>query len=319
MAYQEVSVSNVTAIIDAIRSFAEGLGFTVNQHTTISSNRVLTISGGIDDYAHFYGPESGSQVFTMLSIAYSGGVIPTSESSRGSTCESNLLNSGPYQNLYLFGEFGSKNYIHCVLEIASGKFRHFGIGALEKEGVWTGGDYNFGTYWSQSNTYIDDPDSLFHTTPFDSYNNNSDTRIGSIRCDDNDAIGTHPTGVDTRYMVQRHIYNRQFNAGIRNIGVAVGSGLTRQLTGFYDTSPNYFNNQVSLGPINIVVNRDNGYLTFIGSPNAMRAVSMEAYSPKDELTIGSDTWKVFPTVRRNLLSDNTEASAYFGFAYKKVV
>jgi len=46
--------------------------------------------------------------------------------------------------------FGTAQYLHVVVQIGAARFRHFGIGMLNKEGVWNGGQYVFGTLRSRT-------------------------------------------------------------------------------------------------------------------------------------------------------------------------
>lgn len=324
MAYQVVSVSSPTAIIDAIHAFALALGFTIEYHDTNgSSERVLSISGGsLDDYAHFYMGTAGTDLYTLLSQDFSAGAT-IGQTTRSQPARSNLLTTGPYLNVFLFGEYGtSSDYIHGVIEISSGYFRHFGVGHLNKIGTWTGGDYNYGTYWDQSPDHIDGPTNQYHCTPFDFYGTiTTEGNAGCIRCDDCDATGTHPSGVDTSYCVVAHSYARAVNAGYRAINTVTddpGGGFARCVGGAYDVDAVYFNNRVEPAPITCFVTRDAGYSTIIGNVPAARFCSIGYLSPKDEITIGSDIWKVFPMVRLGTTADNTERSGKFAMAYKKV-
>lgn len=45
---------------------------------------------------------------------------------------------------YWFFTSGTKDYVHVVVQVAGGDFRHFGFGKLDKLGTWTGGEYSYG-------------------------------------------------------------------------------------------------------------------------------------------------------------------------------
>lgn len=52
------------------------------------------------------------------------------------------LHSGNYVS---YDFFCTKQYLHIVVQIEADKFRHFGIGTLDKEGEYVGGQYTYGT------------------------------------------------------------------------------------------------------------------------------------------------------------------------------
>ena len=56
---------------------------------------------------------------------------------------------------------------------------------------------------------------------------------------------------------------------------------------------------------------------WMGTQPDIAIINIGNYSPGDELTVGSDTWKVFPWVRKQFLDDETEETRHGGVAYKK--
>jgi hypothetical protein len=57
----------------------------------------------------------------------------------------------------------------------------------------------------------------------------------------------------------------------------------------------------------------------LGEIPDMAIVNMKNLNPGDEIIIGSDTWVVFPWVRKQFLQANTEESWNAGVAYKKIL
>lgn len=56
---------------------------------------------------------------------------------------SNKLELGNYVAYHLFG---TAQYIHCVVQVDAEYYIHFGIGTLNKQGQYVGGQYTYGTY-----------------------------------------------------------------------------------------------------------------------------------------------------------------------------
>ncbi len=70
--------------------------------------------------------------------------------------------AGPHTAYWFFEQDSAPAYVHVVVEVDAGRFRHFGFGEIEKVGDWIGGDYIYGHFWDQNTSRIDDPDSGFH-------------------------------------------------------------------------------------------------------------------------------------------------------------
>lgn len=328
MAYQQTTAADAAGVVDAIEAFADGLGFIIDFHgNTPDGRRALQFSGGgLTDYAHLYTVDANDGVFHMRSISLSSGDNYDSQSERSFRSVSNFVHTGPYANLYLFGETGANAYIHCVLEHTAGHFRHFGIGEMIKTGTWTGGGYCYGTMWNLSTVRIDVPYSFDHGRPFDGQSATSVDagQNSSVRCDDFDGTPHGVSGIDARYLRTYASSNAgTFGAGVwYDSGTSTASNPGRQYTravGAYDSehSPSYFNNRVILAPFGCLCWRASSFITYMGEPPAIRAASIEPYTPAEEFTIGTDVWKIFPLVRKGFFNDE-ESSNDLGIAYKKV-
>src|SRR5690606_5388829 len=65
----------------------------------------------------------------------------------------------------------------------------------------------------------------------------------------------------------------------------------------------------------VTPNPDNLYL--MGWMPDVRTLNRRNFNPKDEITVGVDTWKIFPHVRKQNTGDQNE-SENLGVAYKKI-
>lgn len=327
MAYQETAISSLDTLIDNISAFAVSTGFTENYRGNDLSGRYgVTISGGgLTDFASFSESAAGSSDLNCMRFYNYDSDDPfygLNHSCRGT---SNLLTTGPYLNAYMFGEANVANpYLHIVLEISAGVFRHFGIGELVKNGSWSGGAYNYGTFINQNVSYRDTISNAYHAVPFGA--TDSDNYGSSLRCPDLDIVGSGAImNLDAEYAgtyahceSNRSLRNARgdFLRSSTNV-VYRGMGLGRFMSGFYDANPSYFDQITTLDPITVVGCQASGYLTILGHPDNIRKCRIAAYSPKEEFTIAGDTWKIFPLVRKGF-TDTVESSEEVALAYKKV-
>lgn len=322
MAYQLTTATSLDDILNTIATFATGLGWTVNRNNTFTSGsntrRILTISRAGVDYAHFASELSTTKLtlHTMRSVGISTGVDLLSQPNRSTYSWTNLLSAGPYVNFWLFGESGSNPYIHCVIEHASGRYRHFGIGELIKKGTWTGGSYCYGTFWSQSASFVSQIGSANHYCPFDELVLSSSGNNGSIRCDECDAPANNISGVDNRYLPYDSSYSRSSMTGPRGNN-ANSFPYVFDAMGLQDYVFSNYNQRSHLIHYSHFITAASGYYRFIGEPPAIRAANINPFQAGEEFTVGSDTWKIFPLIRKGVFA-NAEMSDYLAIAYKKV-
>lgn len=242
---------------------------------------------------------------------YKGAVSPGSiglTSVGGASVRGFQQTIGPFPNLYLFSDAGG-NYIHIVLEIFAGVYRHMHFGNLIKFGTWTGGAYFSGMFWSQSNSNpfpISDPASSSHTVPFD----NQSTQ------------GLFGWTVHYERSTDKWITG---NSDVLRGGVQMreGRGSVRGgfPTMFRNIPESLFSALIPLGPVIIgaVRESDNPITTrWIGQVPDFRTINFTNLLPAQEFSIGSDTWKVFPMCAKNTVQTQN-GSKTAGFAYKKVV
>lgn len=324
MAYLLTTATSIDDMLNTIATFAAGLGWTVDRNNTFTSapntRRILTLSRSGVDYAHFASELSNTTkvtLHTMRSIGVSTSVDLLSQPNKSTLSQSNLLSGGPYVNFWLFGESGSNPYIHCVLEHASGRYRHFGIGELIKKGTWTGGSYCYGTLWDQSSTFTDQILSVSHSCPFDDYSNASSGNNGSVRCDECDATANGISGVDNRYLPYFNTSSRRAMTGARGNSSTLIDYIHEGM-GLKDFAFSNYNQRSHLIHYAHFITRASGYYSYIGEPPAIRAANISPFQPGEEFTVGSDTWKVFPLIRKGVFVD-AEMSDYLAIAYKKVV
>lgn len=231
----------------------------------------------------------------------------------------------PYTSHHFFEGTGPNGpYFYCALEITPGQYRHFGIGVLDKTGAgaWTGGDFFFGTVWSLlagSSNGLVTQDSL----PFDDFGQVELALGGSGIKPSTYVRGTFPgnsvgwgvvasgptsTNIHIRAgVVQRTPYG---NAGLNNGGPQFGLMRNGPVTG-----PNV----TPLIRAHCFIDRGSLFFSYIGEPPGYRHVDMTLLNAGDEITLGSETWKVFPIIRKSLVTGpaGVAHSSKYGVAYRK--
>lgn len=231
-------------------------------------------------------------------------------------CVSDMGN-GPFPSYHFFADDTTNDYIHCVVQVESGTFRHFGFGVLDKFGDgWTGGEYVYGHYQNPSlnSSAVATQTSCFldgiGTTV--SRERGATIRIASGLPNQGAAVwgvaAPLPSAsllTDTAGNVRRQIHGG-FRAGLAAQWSAnvKGSGST----GLIPIIPieAYYRDPVSTSRVYLL-----GSLADVGYLN------IRNFAAEEEVTIGSDTWVIFPH------SIRTEANIagrtyYLGIAYKKV-
>lgn len=226
----------------------------------------------------------------------------------------NALGVGPFPSYYFFAETaGLVDHIYVVVEVSTGVFRHFGFGKLVKFGDnWTGGEFVFGHYQDQSvsATAVDtNTTTLLDGLLIDEYRA-ATVRIGGllnigaavwgvVSADASATLGTDQAGNPRRQV------HGGFRVGMeaRGFGDPVGNSSSGVIP-LYQI-PAYYRD-----PNNTRVQRL-GYLPNVG------ALNIRNFAAAQEITIGVDTWVIFPLSLKTTASV-ANRSQYSGIAYRKV-
>lgn len=222
------------------------------------------------------------------------------------------LGDGPFN--YHF--FESDVYLHCAVEISSGVWRHFGAGTLTKRGDWTGGEYVYGHVHVSGNLT-----STTNTTLMDGLFNSTTDAVKR------QAATLHVEGLPGEAGSSKwgNIWgNKSFttaeptdDAGNAKVTIQGGykAGPIAQHFGFLPAGstsglvPMY---QFALFYLEAASTR--AYL--LGYMPDVRGVNIANFAAAQEVSIGSDTWVVFPDSQKS--TSGTNASFNRGVAYKKV-
>lgn len=310
MAYQLTSATTVEDLVNKIADFAATAGWTVRRNTLVTTSRTVTIQKGGDNI-HIWNTVT-SAVRVRASVGYDVALAANAQPNQAVSEGQCNTGVGPFSNVFLFAGNAPTEYLHVVVEISSGIFRHMHFGELRKIGAYTGGTFFEAMYYNGTNTnYNDSPFSTYHHISFSSRSEDAGSR-GGVRCDvDGNANYFAP-------FERAASYATPTASGLG--ALAGGSTGDDYRSRFYDAfflrSVNSWSGVTPLKPIKIRVERGANYYSEIGEVPGIRSILMSRFQPGDEFTIGSDVWKVFPWVRQGMVTDQ-QYSYDYAFAYLK--
>ena len=312
MAYETASASSVNDLIDKLRIFALANGWTVDFNGSSGLGTgiaVLLHKGGVyvgfaTNTATGTSEDPGPRVLTYYYTGpYSSGSGPLAQAGHSGTTDTNNM-PGPFQAYHFFA---SGTYLHVVVEVAPGSFRHFGVGVLEKAGSVTTGVYAHGSFWNYATVYVSSFLSSFNSMPFDDQAYNNVAKSTVIRCDSDAISPRHGRVVDSASGSVCGGYRRS----------SAGTNSAAYVSGLAHFGPSALTGRAPLLPLFCSVFRPSGNLSIIGAPPDLRAVRIDNIAPGELITLGPDDWKVFPAIRKNGVSGQENSNAY-GYAYRVV-
>lgn len=311
---ENTGIATPEALIAAICSFVNSGGWTIERNNLVGSNRTATVRlPGTTDYIHLFN-DTSNEVKMRTSVGYNGATTPTAQPDVQPYATLTNGLAGPFPIVYFFME---DDEVHVVIATASSEeYRHICFGIPEKIGTYTGGTYAAGTY--RTSNYLGDFDVFRHSAPFTGETNGggirvdvaADSRVNFFhRFHKNDAVTTYGranTGISS--------YAQRSLSGGQWLGKLVG-GADR----------NIFSGRSIFHPIHIFIDRTGSptYASPVATIRNTRVCNLAKLAVAQEVTIGSDTWKVFPIFKRSLIADNGSAAPDYGshtlgYAIKKV-
>jgi len=350
MAYSSsTSITDQSDLMTQVSTFAVSTnGWTQDNYD--AGNKKMSLHKG-NVYVHFWwddtssgGSTYGKSIGMYQSLGYIGSgtaqYAHTDDSQTGANSASDLceergikyIGDGPYTSLHMFGHTDI-DVIYCVLEYAPGLYRHFGFGNLDKVGTWTGGEFVYGHHWSPQNggPYLGDPDGPVHSVGLDgchwtgvsyhgySYNAGATLHVEGLP---NQTTQNPKWGVvgqaDTLASVSSRRVGRDGNDRAPIQGAFRGGiGLSQFGWALVDVSKGY----IPICPMEILyydyLGTNSNNLYYLGRMHNIGHVQMRGMDPQQAITIGADTWRVFPGVRQSKTSSYNEESWNMGIIYKQ--
>lgn len=316
MAYQTATATDVADLLDKLRLFLVSAGWTVDlwgDTAPTGSKQLAVHKDGL--YATFVTSTStGSTTDPGPYVGVYGHTGFTGSGAQAELSQTVLANamSGPFVGYYFFeGQGRDGPYVHVVVETQAGIFKHFGTGVMDKEGVYTTGQYVFASRWSYSlgsGNPINTPDHNDHRLPFNSTTGSN--AWGYIRADTD---GISPLWMEGR-LGSASGSTRYISAGFTRAAASSGSQ-AQTIHGPAAASPSLLTGRSHLWPLWCLGERGAGFYSPLGAPPDMRFVRIDNFNPKDIITLGTDEWQVFPAIRKNGLAGEVN-SGTFGYAYR---
>lgn len=311
MAYSEqTSIADAADLIHRIANFADAEGWTVERNDLVGANRTVTIrKPGVTDYIHIYNT-SAAAILMRISVGYDGLLTPPNQPNVSDECFTRI-EAGPYPKLFLFSD---GDWLWVAIGIAlSGEYRHMAIGMLDKAGAYDGGTYIDGSHWGSTSyraTFN------YNHVPFLNPTGNAPGSVGRVRADSTAdgrsnfffSFGTHssaPNPVDALTEFGDDAAGRASCLIVR-------------------TDDNAFSGRSVFHPLPVYVARTGStkYYSPIGVVPGVRLCSIQKFEPEQEITIGTDVYKVFPCVAKRPMNGSNVvqpgASGNYGYAVRKV-
>jgi hypothetical protein len=323
MAYSTASApASCVAIVSALSTWATSNGWTVDRAAASATGFAtwLAIHKG-SCYLNFAVPTGDGMLSVYGATGYSGGAGPSAQPNVSAAytinpgqLASGTVNPGPY-TAYHFFSAGGGTYLHILIEVSAGVFAQLHAGALNAIGgaspaiYLTAGQWSRFTTSSGSDAVPSSPDAVGNAKPFC-----ADVQAGPIA---NTALGCTVDGT-FRWFIPT---GGASPARLLNSGYSAYSSPNGLQRSFISRAPNAFNGIPPLGPIPFWAERAVGNVySLIGEAPDVRFVDMSNNNAKDEIAIGSDTWKLFPVIANPALINTGGApvSSYpYGLAFRK--
>lgn len=339
MAYQLLTnVADMDALLGYIRDFLDDTGdwtivqdmvtpdedgptSTPEQIANLAHGSQLVVSNG-DCLAGLRSTTGGlgkDRLYLFDGIApYSSGTLDSMNGNSGNRYEGNGItqlnlfmrgfqaHAGPFPKAHLFTNDPS-TYIHIVVEVSAGVFKHMSFGNLIKFGTWTGGGYYCGHWWDTSDTYIDEVSGQHHV-PFDNYSGPGGQSLWTVH---------YENGSDKWICLQEQDNVNSTGVNRKRGRCTMRGGFGRMFKNIKESS---FSGLIPLGPIlfqAVRVTDDPDTTRIIAQAPDVRNVNITNLAPGATITIGSDTWMCFPMTAKNG-ANNQYNSKVAGYAYKLI-
>lgn len=313
--YATGTAANPAALLAAIEAFAVTAGFTVDRSTAVYNPTTFTpndywlaIHKGAALYLNFWYQDAVPGINLYGGTGYNGANAPDHQATPlQPTIVQFNLGRGPYTGYHFFSTVTAGHYyLHMAVEITGGLWGHMLGGIVNAVGGAAPGLYLASTWWEYTGGYFASyPEAGFvHSLPFI-----QGTVFSHSLC-----LCT-VDAVLTWFSAQGSVGSR-----IRPLQVQNGPGWHDR--GIKHT-PNTFNELTVLFPMPLMLERvSTNIYSWIGDLFDVRLCNMQTTAPKDESTIGGDTWKYFPFVAKTPpstwnIANNPPTSGPFGIAYRK--
>ncbi len=277
--YYETGVASTPLdLLEKLETFAEAHGWTADITVTASS-RVLWNNSGGQVYMAVLAAATTWQTFGCLSV--DTGVAWNAQPGISGWSHTVTWGAGPFVAYHFYvGDEDNNDYIHVIVEISAGVFRHWTAGQLVKRGSYTGGVYT-------------DSIAISGTAARRNESNSSEHRyICDARCDTN--RGGHIwVDYDSKVDNWQRVEEASSFTTTKCAGSFRTNGLIDALVSIGYTR---WAERTMLWPLEYFANRQSSLRSPIGRIPHMRACNMTNLAPGDIITVGGETWQAFPPI-----------------------
>lgn len=356
MSYATGSAANLNELLAALQTFAAARGWTVVKWTSASnllfmskSSCFVAMQGSTASVTHYPGGVSTTYTDTVLRVALSTSLtssLTTYNSHPGSIVTSAAdadrieVNDlvGPFSTYHFFSgdeSGGDPPYIHVVVQTATDRWQHFSFGMVDKRGLsHSGVAYLMGmnrVYYrnnaSLTTTTQRYNDPAQQATPFDGGRGSLAQSVALYQFYLPDVL---PVSWAAPAIVSNY---QDATAALptltQNITPAMrptnygGSDFPRLLSSVIASPVSQWAGNVTLFPCPVFISNAS-QLCHVGDFPNVRIVNMDSLGPGSEITYGTDTWKVFPSLSQRawgqdrLAGFDGPSTGQYAVAYKKV-
>lgn len=302
VAYETGVASSPADLVSKLGTFAAANGWTVSAATVGVVFRNGDINVGVNTDA--------STIFLRGALGYDSGVAWNAQPGAAPVNASANVGAGPYTAYHFFvGDDDGNHHVHCALEVEAGTYRHFSFGQVVPYGVVDGGTYVDAVWWQsgEANAHLIGVAIHRHICRAGATHYGIGGR-GHLWCDYDSK--TNNWQIDNKGSSWPPHSERLFGSCGPGISASLHNALT--LVGSMK-----WNLRTTLHPLEYTVGRAESLVTAVGRIPNMRQLSLANYAPGDELTVGGETWKLFPIMRRNAGTPPTGQinSDLYGYAY----
>jgi len=343
MAHASGTVNTLVDLVAAFRAFGESCGWTTDR------------SGSDVGYGGlWFCHNAGGDYFSVAAIdaatlgicGNTGYDASADHSHQPGTCVDNSGRSytkcrcgamssdlgGPYVQ---YDFFGAGAYLHAVVEVSAGVYRHFGLGHLDQSDDTVGGAYAYGTIVANNvpSSGTDLTKYPFRSLPFDSCGDGS-AYIGNSTYQTWGASIVRADGVDGGPaphwwpIMAAYDDSNFFSPDYRGNGaIGLGNGPYRytSYTVMSNRHPDSIvanfgrsdiGNQTLLMPSPIYLFGASSGFYLMGTVPDWRVLNMSGLSPRQVLTLGTDQWLVIPAIQLYAAGVTTPHTQALAYAYR---
>lgn len=299
MAYSTGTANNPTDLLQQLATFAAAHGWTIDRNASYSGNYWMALHNG-GAYFNFATEATAKSFLVCGATGYSGAATPSTQAGTSPQATYTIGLTGPYTAYYFFS---GTTYLHIVIEVNAGVFMSIMIGKLPATGGITDAQYVQGVSWGVVGGAPDQVPYPYNNGPFFA---NCYAAIN--------LIGATVDSVFRWFQApQQQVAPLRYQAPITAGGI---------LNSLILRSPNTFNGLTPLLPVPIFLERAVGNIySFAGMVPDFRVINILNVNPKDEITIGSNVWKLFPVCAKTATwstgSTTIKSSGPYGMAFLK--